>query len=196
MAYLTSDDFREGKALWPDLIVPGAVDDDALTAAIAGAEAYFDSLTRDHFSPETSQDLVLYGNGTDMLMTPGKRLTAVAGTVLYYAVDGASSTEVLATQYQVHTWGLQRRDGDVWGVSRRVDINDASYGWPATPYKVKRAVALLTYDSVRGGNKGKLNAVRWSTGDAEFEIDPTSLTGMPEVDRIVRQYRVPNLGLG
>lgn len=188
MAYLTPADFREGKALWGDVQLPPEVSDARLTTEIAEATSVFDRLTGDHFEQVTGANLSVYGSGTMLLYTRGYRLSVVT-TVSLVAPDG-SSAELPSTQYLVRPWGLERVDLAVFHQAYRVDLAGVTYGWTATPYKVKRAVALLTYDSIRA-SKGKHHAVKWTSGDVEFELDPNSLTGLPEVDRIIRYYRVP-----
>lgn len=189
MAYLTAADFREGTSLWPDIELAVAQASDArLGTEITEQSAFFDRLTRDHFEPATDVELSFYGSGTSLLLTPGYRLTAVESVTEVYT-DGSSEV-LLASQYILRPYGLERVDRQVWAREYRYDFLNTDYGWAATPYKVKRAVALLVYESIRG-SKGRHHATRWSTPDVEYEVDPNSSTGLPEVDRIVAQYRVP-----
>jgi len=189
-AYLTFADFREGTALWPDIVLSAQNAADArITSEIAAQQDEFDRLTRDHFAPETGVNLTFVGSGMALLLTPGYRLTAVT-TVTTTAPDG-SVTTLESTAFRVRKFGLERLDGGVWRTQDTVALTGTSHGWAALPYQVKRAVALMVYESIKG-NKGRHHAVRWSTPDVDYETDPDSQTGIPEVDRIIKHFRVPS----
>lgn len=193
MAYLTPDDFREGTNLWGDIKLPAAVDDTTLTEVIDAQSTFFDSLTRDHFEEVAAATIQRPGSNLPVLFTPGYRLSVVTTVELADESGSSPATWTEISPIVVHTYGIERPYGLTFPRDLLVRLSGVTYGWPATPYLVKRAVALLVYDVLRGGG-GKHHAVRWSTQNVEYEIDPTSLTGMPEVDRIIRRYRVPNAG--
>ena len=187
--YLLPADFREGTALWSDIVLGNdVVSDTRLTTEILEQQREFDRLTRDHFLPITGANLTFPGSGMTLLLTPGYRLTAA--TTVSVTAPGGSPVALTASQYRLRAFGIERLDGVPFRPQDTVTLTGTSYGWSACPYQVKRAVALMVYDSIRG-SKGRHHAVKWSTANVEYEADAESQTGLPEVDRIVKRFRVP-----
>jgi hypothetical protein len=72
-----------------------------------------------------------------------------------------------------------------------------TFSWPVVPEQVKRAVALMVYDSIKPSAPGIRTASRYISGSTSFEMPPSTPdapTGLNEVDRIIGQYtrnRIP-----
>lgn len=88
-----------------------------------------------------------------------------------------------------------------WWVNWPLDIESVqitgTFSWATTPEQVKRAVALMVYDSIKPSAPGIRTASRYISGSTSFELPPASSdspTGLHEVDRIIGQYtrnRIP-----
>lgn len=188
MAYLTYTDLRPGSALWPDTVIDTEDANDArVTTAIAAAKALIDRECKDVFETVEDATIELSGTGSVLLPTVGYRLQTVT-TVTATSPDDLAET---VTDYRVFSWGIERTDGVIFPELYTVTLAGVTYGWTSTPNDIKRAVALLVYDELSGRNVSQHKAIRWQTGDAIYEIDPASKTGIPEVDRILQRYLPP-----
>ena len=199
MAYITPAQLRPGTATWPDLVLDerdvrfetsGGDTDALLTAAIAAWSAEFDAATGDHFETVSSgPDVLVVGTGTTILPVCYRIISFTS----LDQIDREGTATALGTSiYRVGTSWLERLDGLGWNVRYTYRLNDLSYGWPTTPHAVKRAVALLVWDALKAQGGGRHLARRWVAGDTEFEADrdPDDSFGIPEVDRVVRRYRL------
>lgn len=73
---------------------------------------------------------------------------------------------------------------------------EGTFSWATTPEPVKRAVALMVYDTIKPSAPGIHTASEWSTQSARFVLPApdTNMTGLMEVDRIIGQFtrqRIP-----
>lgn len=211
MAYITAADFREAtlaeycKGL---IITDEDMDSTKLALAITRCSGNFDNLTNDHFE-SASATYNLTGDGSSHLTLP-QRCTAVS-TVKTKDLLGVQTTQSSST-YRLHsslvtggtdTIALDSEDYiaiipgqylSLTGYGGRWPCDPASievvgtFGWTVTPYDVKRAVALMVYDSVKPMSPTLRKATTYRTLDAQFDYAATGPTNIPEADEIIRQY--------
>jgi hypothetical protein len=214
---LAPADFRPGTALWPDIVLTTQQAQDApLVAEIAGRASEFDDLIGDHFELLAAQTITFPGNGQAALPTPGYRLISVSTLTLVHPDGSTTVLDPVATPWRARPWGIELTSltanqgapenyfGNILPTyayfPRRdtIQLGGVSYGWAAVPTYAKRAVALLVFDRLAGSNIGHHRAVRWTEGKASYEINSgnvPSLTGLPEVDRIIFNNRMPYLAV-
>lgn len=194
MAYIAPSDFRSG-TLQPwcaGLELSATEADDArLTSAISSASARFDRETDDHYEAE-ALTLDVSGNGLPALYLP-KRCRALT-SVSTLNVDGVtwqaqtaftlySSLNAAGTDFDPLTvedfllirpgqYLLNASNGTVWPVGRRNVRLVGNFSWTSPPVRVKRAVALLTWDLV----------VHWDADGAE-NLAPEYATIVDEFSR-------------
>lgn len=218
MAYVAVADFRTGTLAeyCVGLTLSTTEASDAqLTAAITRISTRIDQYTNDHFE-SASATYDLNGSGTSRIYLPARataitsvstrdyasNLTVQASTAYRFhsslnaagsaVVDDYDWVDVIPGQYltSVSTpWTDPDYSAAAWPAGAQTIRVIGTFGWLVTPPEIKRATALLVYNSVKPIRNDLGLAQSWTTTDASFDRSVTTPSGLPEVDEIVSRYR-------
>lgn len=194
------------------------IDDTTLASVIAAISARVDSWCNDHFATLTSTTYELDGSGGARLFLPSRctavTTVSVRGTdggltvqdasayrlhsslnstgssrvgeydwldvVPTHAISPASSWDYVGT-WDVGLYGL-------WPTGPQTVRVTGTFGWTVTPPEIKRLVALLAWDRVKGKADVLRTASGFGIGGANVTTS-TGATGYPEADSIISDFR-------
>jgi hypothetical protein len=207
--YCAVADFRTPSLQWYTFDLALGVDeasDAQLTSAIAGMTELVDAKTYDHFEPESSLSIDVESVGGAVLYSP-KRIRALTKVETRDAT-GNLTTE-LTTSYRVTgsllSGSRDPTDRDVltivpgnvlasgattWPVGPQAVRLTGDFSWSTTPERIKRLVALLVWDHFKNWNPDQRRARRYTSPDgSSYDYDPTTDTGIPEADNILKDFK-------
>ncbi len=218
--YVAKEDFRSASAKWYSKAYPltnAEIGDPDLDAAIAWAcDEIIDLYCNDHFEPEPQTGTIvldLDGRGSTILSIP-KRIRSI--TLVEVRSAEGTLTTVAAGSYRVDKSLDAEGDKDIPGARDRITIIPektlpdgtgvwprgpqtirvtGSFSWAVTPGSIKKAVAMLVYDTVKPQRQDLEKARRYSTDDTLFELALTEPTGIPFVDRTIAKFKRPEIWL-
>jgi hypothetical protein len=76
----------------------------------------------------------------------------------------------------------------VWPYGTQTVQVTGDYGWTVTPGDVKRACAMIVWDTFKREAGDVRRASRWARGDLTVERAADTMTGMPEADELIKPY--------
>ena len=216
MGYLVVADMREATQQWFSrhlTLTAQEAPDAELTAAIAAFSNWIDRVTGDRFEPEPpsgTTTLEISSSGGLDLYVP-KRIRSVTAVELRdrygaltaqdAAVYRVSSSLTAAGEPTVEDQDLVTLiDGralstgaTAWPTGVNVVRLTGQFGWPATPDRIKRAVAIKVWDHYRNWNPDLRRAARMTTFEGvTYELAEQ----FPEILEILREFTRDRLRVG
>lgn len=185
--YFTAVEF---KAEWPDDDQVQALDDAVIDAKRAVAEEIIEGLDTEDgchraFVPRT-ETFTLSGDGTTRLSIPRYHLLTVESIEIGGATVSPDNVSIESSSLYRSIW--TRGFGNV--------VVEVTHGLDAPPLAVKEAAMLLTkHRALKGPIDDRATGIQADGGVITLATPGQrgSVTGIPEVDRVIRAYQLPRI---